>query len=536
MKTFLSAPRAYPWYVEETISFRGYVITEARCLRQKAAADYIKATMCEHGMQKGLRTLNGVFSIVLKENGRIMMAVDRLRALPLFYAVQDGELYVGDDAESIVQSLPHVSINQCAVEAYHSTKLYTLGADTMLKELQQVQAGCYCIFEEATAQISETSYFRMVPGVMETDLECLTQHFTDAYRQVGAHLVQALNGRTAVVPLSGGADSRMVLSMLKEQNYEKVLCFTYGRPGNVEAQISKKVAEHFGYPWEFVPYDSVKWRKIAAAKDTEQYCRRACSYVSTPHLQDFLAVKELHEAGKLPSDSVFVPGHSGDMIAGSHISAMYLKHSLSRNEFLDDIIEHFIVEKPTSALMQQLEQRFPAVSPSELEEMAAQSAWFNIQERQAKFIVNSVRVYEFFGYEWLIPLWDNILFAFWSHVPISWRYQRKLYFAAVQNCPISSTADVTAYVRLCNKIRTIPFVRMVARRATRVLRYWRSTLYVEKMFPMREYLLACIRENELFDVNYLLCKRRIAALCYQHGKIENLEKDLIRAYLKTIPQ
>ncbi len=50
------------------------------------------------------------------------------------------------------------------------------------------------------------------------------------------------------------------------------------------------------------------------------------------------------------------------------------------------------------------------------------------QERQAKFINNAIRVYEFWGYEWRTPFWDKNILEYWSWIPLSWRYGRRLYF------------------------------------------------------------------------------------------------------------
>ena len=44
---------------------------------------------------------------------------------------------------------------------------------------------------------------------------------------------------------------------------------------------------------------------------------------------------------------------------------------------------------------------------------------WNIQNRQANFIVNAVRVYEYFGVDWRIPLWDDELSDFW--LSIGWK-------------------------------------------------------------------------------------------------------------------
>jgi asparagine synthase (glutamine-hydrolysing) len=48
-------------------------------------------------------------------------------------------------------------------------------------------------------------------------------------------------------------------------------------------------------------------------------------------------------------------------------------------------------------------------------------------ERQAKFIINSVRAYEFFGYEWRMPFWDTELINFFLKVPMKYRINQDLY-------------------------------------------------------------------------------------------------------------
>ena len=52
---------------------------------------------------------------------------------------------------------------------------------------------------------------------------------------------------------------------------------------------------------------------------------------------------------------------------------------------------------------------------------------FNFNERQAKHIVNSVRVYEFFKYQWRIPLWDTELIDFFLKVSLVLRVKQILY-------------------------------------------------------------------------------------------------------------
>jgi hypothetical protein len=52
--------------------------------------------------------------------------------------------------------------------------------------------------------------------------------------------------------------------------------------------------------------------------------------------------------------------------------------------------------------------------------------FFNIIERQAKFIVNSVRIYEYFGFEWRLPLFDRELIDFYLKVPADQKYHKEI--------------------------------------------------------------------------------------------------------------
>jgi hypothetical protein len=50
-----------------------------------------------------------------------------------------------------------------------------------------------------------------------------------------------------------------------------------------------------------------------------------------------------------------------------------------------------------------------------------------------------VRVYDHFGLQWRLPLYDAELMDFWARVPVHWRYARKLYFRYVakhQDVPV----------------------------------------------------------------------------------------------------
>lgn len=515
MKAFLSSQTAYPWSKKGSCSFRGYFIAGHQCYRGEAAAAYLCEQFAHKAAQDVFASLNGVFSIIWDRGAEVIFGVDRLRGLPLFYACENGEFLLSDSASSVANAMPAPAIHEAALHEYMSTALFVPGSKTLLEGLYQVQAGEYCVFEKQTACVTQHTYFQYAHGHLYTPEErgSMLSDFHAAYAATGRHLVQALQGRTAVIPLSGGADSRMVLSMLKKNHYEKVICFTYGKPGNEESEISRQVAAYYGYPWHFVPYSNQMWSSLRGASVTKAYYDYAFQYVSTPHIQDFPAVQALKEQGILPQDCVFVPGHSGDLIAGSHIASVFLQPQLSREAFLQTVFHKFFREHLRTVDFSRIAERFPPCGSHDVVAMDSQAEWFNIQERQAKFIVNSVRVYEFFGYEWLIPLWDNALFDFWERVPIAERYQRKLYFEAIGESQLPSTHDTTPLKEFAEFVRRIPGLRVIPRRIARLKRYFDSPLYVDRFVRPWPYFTACLgRLSPLFEVNDLICEELVQQL------------------------
>ena len=49
------------------------------------------------------------------------------------------------------------------------------------------------------------------------------------------------------------------------------------------------------------------------------------------------------------------------------------------------------------------------------------------RERQCKYVVNGQKVYEFFNFDWFLPLWDSEFVKFWTTVPLDLRYKQNLY-------------------------------------------------------------------------------------------------------------
>lgn len=390
-----------------------------------------------------LAKLNGNYAVVTEHDRGLWAGVDHVRSIPLFYGVRGHEAVLSDRAEIVREQLGERK--QCsAASAEFRVTGYVTGRGTLFAKVRQLQAGeCLAFYKDANPQPVCTRYYQWRHRDPSGDTnQTLMAQLHETHRRVAVRLVEGLHGRCAVLPLSGGYDSRLLAVMLKEQKYDNVLCYTYGLPDNWEAKISEALARHLGFRWTFVPYSGAKWRDWGATPDFKRYCQFASNHASIPHVQDWPAIYELRKQQAIPDDAVVVPGHSGDFLAGSHIPRWFEhKAAISRTELQQTLLDaHYSLWDWTNAGVDsrsEFTRRIDAVGEPVKDGTPADAAdqleCWDMNERQGKFICNSVRVYDFFGLAWRLPLFDRELLEFWARVPMALRVGRRLYFEYVKN-------------------------------------------------------------------------------------------------------
>jgi asparagine synthase (glutamine-hydrolysing) len=467
---------------------RGYAHLADRFLGADAIAAALDACPTEAAWRETASRLNGCFAAVTRRDGRLLAGVDRIRSIPLFWSSRGADCFVSDDAHLALATSGSREPNAIANAEFPLTG-YVTGDETLYASVRQVQAGSILSFDETRASVPQRAryYEFRHRGFFTDDTAALVERLDAVHGRVFRRLVAGLEGRPVVVPLSGGYDSRLIAVALRDLGVGNVVCYSYGVPGNWESRISKELADHLGFRWEFVPYSLEHWRAWAATEAFRQYFRSAGNLASVPHVQDWPAVYELERVGKLPAGAVFVPGHTGDFVTGGHVPKWYVRRArVSRREVLDSIhLAHYSLWDWPAGTEHELREAFdrrvesiigavPECSPEEAADLYER---WELQERQAKFICNSLRVYESFGREWRLPWFDAELMDFWARVPIELRTGRRLYLEYVrerQALPVTdANQDRSALGQWLIKGVERAELRAAAKRAQRVIRRWR---------------------------------------------------------------
>lgn len=485
-------------------------------------------------LQPFLQRYNGFYSLVYSLPGQVIASVDRIRSVPLFYGVAGSRFYLSDNAEWVRQQVADNVTDPTAREEFQLLG-YVTGQDTLFPHVKQLLAGQCLIATQSESGINVRCYrhYRYLhTEPAEYDEQALLQQLDHVIVKAMRRLIDYAAGRQIVLPLSGGYDSRLIATQLKRLGYDNVLTFSYGVTGNKEAKYSKQVADALGFKWHFVEYSHELWRDTWEGAEGWEYQSWASGWSSFAHEQDWLAVKLMKQEQVVSADAVFVPGHVVVSRVGEHMprksfqkliltqadtaAALYRKHyhQLIHTQAGAAIVPFGKRQDLAARSASTRDHRFwqkrivdrmadvgaAGTTHSTISFDGNYEAW-EIQERQAKYIVNSVRAYEFFNYDWWLPLWDKDLMDFWQELPFALRKGREWYVnyakaqyasqtEAERNTALDNAGDTPLRSAIGTAIRRLPpvfgeiHVALTKRtRAARIIKRDASTLCQIGMFP-----------------------------------------------------
>ena len=242
-----------------------------------------------------------------------------------------------------------------------------------------------------------------------------TEHAKIVLEDSFQRFIKTISEKQIAIPLSGGYDSRLIACLCKKYGLQNVICYTYGDRNSLEVSISEKVAKSLGFPWYYVEYTEDKIESFWNSLELQKYCFFSMNLNTLSHVQDFIAFRELRQKGIISEYSIIVPGHSGDIFAGSHIPYSRLDQNVSAAQL---ILEKYYNLNPLKDLYwKQVKKESGLLTDWECKNdkdtVCDKLNNWNIRNRQSNFIINAVRVYEYFGNDWRLPLWDDDYAAFW---------------------------------------------------------------------------------------------------------------------------
>lgn len=423
--------KTYKWENHNNCYFIGYIFDN----NNNIVDGKIAIELFLSSNEEDLENFNGIYTFIKIIEEEVTIITDSINYFPIFYFKLNNYWKISDTWNYLINLKGGIQPNYNA-EIEFLTAGFILNNETIDSDIFKTRTGEKLFLKNGKDPERKTIFSFLPKNFLENNFEELSKIAITELYSTGERLINFLNNRTAVVPLSGGFDSRLIVCLLKKLNYKKVICITYG-VNNPEVEISHKVAENLGFKWYFIDYNKLDLDNFINEPEFLEYVKFMGNGYSMPYLQEYFAVKELTKNKLIPEDSVFLPGHSGDYLAGSYTNktARTKKQGLELAKHIAK--KYFFFRKKNRRENNNLINRLK-VTLNKYPERNNYSSTFNpyiedwdVKEKLSKFIFHSSNVFTFFGYKHWFPLWDKKLVLFFRNLPFKFRENKLLYDSIV---------------------------------------------------------------------------------------------------------
>ena len=188
----------FKWFERDHLKVKGWVIDESgKSHRDNDLVDYFSSVKDVEDLKNLLARTTGHFSAILIFEEFLLAVVDRGRSIPLYFKNDAGHVQISDSGFSLGSEYDPYSFEEY-LAAGHVTQNKTL-----LRDISQLGAGEIGCFTKDDVVI--ISYFEFLPSqqILEP-FELSVKRFVEILDSDYKNLIKGLNGRTVVVPLSGG--------------------------------------------------------------------------------------------------------------------------------------------------------------------------------------------------------------------------------------------------------------------------------------------------------------------------------------------
>ena len=92
----------FSWFKKENIFVKGYLFDKNNSFYEKEELfEYFKGITNIQSFENKIKQANGLFTVIIKNEDSVFFAVDRLRMFPIFYFIENEDIFISDDVEHL---------------------------------------------------------------------------------------------------------------------------------------------------------------------------------------------------------------------------------------------------------------------------------------------------------------------------------------------------------------------------------------------------------------------------------------------------
>jgi len=435
---FITIDKQYHWDIYKNEKFSIFSTGDRTVIKKVIKTAEENNIIAVSSIKNILINQTGHFAFILKQDNYIYAASDIICTYPLFYTINKNGLTLSNSAQKLKTEFFLNDIDSIPLMEFYMAG-YVTGKDTIIKNLYKIQPGELLIINTKEKSYKREQYYSYFPTINTIKSKSNKDYLNELdiiMNDIFQRIIKKANGLPIWLPLSGGLDSRFIACKLKQFDYPSLYSFSYGPSGNYEAKAAKKVANTLGIPWIFLKSNSTQARKLFKSKKRKKYWEYASGSYSLPSMMEYEALYELTERNIIPKNAIIINGQTGDFITGGHIPKTLIDKGSNVHDLINAIItkhysvwENIPLHKSFDQIKNKIIESLDLEDKTKLnkEELASYFEFWEWQSRQSMSVVNGQRLYDFFGYKWMLPLWEKSLVTFYQNVPLELRLGQNLF-------------------------------------------------------------------------------------------------------------
>ncbi|MDP4269616.1 MAG: asparagine synthase-related protein [Bacteroidota bacterium] len=359
--------------------------------------------------------MNGIFSLAICRNNQCFIYSAPGGFHSIYYKQKSGNLQLSENIHDLTKDEDlceeHILEYLCCLHCRFDHTFY--------KTIFVTEPGiAICYSQQEFTRVKIFSYAISPDMLYGEGRSKLITKGHQMLKEITQRMIAYLDGRQAVIPLSGGYDSRLIITSLVKEGYKNILAFTYGKPDNYEISYAEQTARKLGVKWVYIPYYKESGYKYVLTSGFKEYVSFLTNGRGFPSMHEVISIQTLMKE-YLSDDAVFIPGHSGDVLGGSQFVKVF-PLNLKRRDISKTIISSKFYNYPTNRKFVELETRLLDQQIEQYDQKLLPATIFediHIAEKLSKHILNSSRAFSFFGYDSYFPYWDLAMIKYFRSLP-----------------------------------------------------------------------------------------------------------------------
>jgi len=276
-----------------------------------------------------IRDLNGHFIIVEWERGEVRIRNDQLGMRDMYFAENDNYFSFSTRLDWLI---PFANNPEIDFKVYGSIWLY-------------INSFCYNCFVRNIERLGQGGKAKIINNKLYISTSPWLPQYAKAIDKKDARdliyrfcTIGIKQQKDLILGLSGGLDSRVLLSILLKFNYEKWMAYTYGDNEFPDAIIANKTANKLGFSHKFITVSIPREEELSKYEDF---------VLETNGFVNGYFFYEQEHYNRIQKNHLLIDGGKGAFCRRNHAKHLWLK---GRNHILDgnseEVLKNITLNKP----------------------------------------------------------------------------------------------------------------------------------------------------------------------------------------------